>query len=333
MARLAGKRGKLPYNPDMPNIHLTRAHFTALSPPGEEAVLPPAPNKLDRLTPCMDSGAGLPMYGNERFGDCVWAMLGHGIQAMTLLNWGNIDEQTVTVDALLKGYTDVTGFNPNDPSTDQGTNIQEALNYWRKTGIRRADGTMDQIVAFAEVDFTDKELMKHAIQIFEVGFVGVNLPQSAEEQFNRGLPWTSVRSSRILGGHAILDGGYNITPEGLDHLDATWGNTTEIYEDFWDAYTAEYWIVVTKDQLARNGGAGPEGFNMALFAEDFYKMTGQTFQPEPDVPPAPTPVPKPTPPQGFQDFVSAADAWLAHRHAGANATFARHVSDFIKANS
>lgn len=331
MARLAGKRGKLPYNPDMPNIHLTRAHFTALSPPGEEAILPAAPNKLDRLTPCMDSPAGLPMYDNERFGDCVWAMLGHGIQAMTLLNWGNSDEQTVTTDALLQGYHDVTGFDPNDPSSDQGTNIQDALNYWRKVGIRRADRTMDQIVAFAEVDFTDKELMKHAIQIFEVGFVGVNLPQSAEDQFNQGKPWTVVKGSRNLGGHAILDGGYDITPTGMVHLDATWGNTTEIEQDFWEADVEEYWIVITRDQLRRNGGAGPEGFNMDLFAEDFYVLTGQPFPSY--VPPAPTPVPKPTPPQGFQDFLSAADTWLSHRHAGINATFARHVETFIKANT
>jgi len=274
------------------------------------------------------------MYGNADYADCVWAMIGHAIQVETYFNWGASAEQTVTTNALLKGYHDVTGFDPNDPSTDQGTNIQEALDYWRKTGIVRADGSVDQILAFAEIDHTDREMVKHAIDIFDVVLVGVNLPQSAEDQFNQKKPWTLVKGSPVLGGHAILDGGYNTVNSAgaLEHLDATWGNDTKIEEDFWNECVEETWVVITKNLMARNGGTGPRGFNMAIFAEDFHEMTGQTFQTDPVNPPTPTPVP-PMPVSGLDDLKRAASSWLNHRHTGINATFARAVEKFLAANS
>lgn len=326
MARVAGQRGRLPYNPDKPNIHLSRAHFSALK------IMPPVPQSIDRLRPCLEAAAGLPMYANDEFGDCVWAMIGHAIQVETYFNWGFSAEQTVTTDALLKGYHDVTGFDPNDPSTDQGTNIQDALDYWRKTGIVRPNGSVDQILAFAEINHTDREMVKHAIDIFDVVLVGVNLPQSAEDQFNQNKPWTLIKGSPVIGGHAILDGGYNTVNSAgaLEHLDATWGNDTKIEEDFWNEYVEETWVVITKDLMARNGGTGPSGFNMALFAEDFHEMTGQTFQPVD--PPTPTPVP-PAPVSGLDDLKRAANSWLNHRHTGINATFARAVEKFLAANS
>lgn len=333
MARVAGKRGKLPYNPDKPNIHLRRAHFSALTPIRGTS-MPPAPQSLDRLSVVLRALAGLPMYANDEFRDCVWAMIGHAIQVLTYNNWGMVGEQTVTTDALLKGYHDVTGFDPSDPSTDQGTNIQDALDYWRKTGIARTDGSVDQILAFAEIDHADRDMVKHAIDIFEVMLVGVNLPQSAEDQFNQKQPWTLVKGSPILGGHAILDGGYHVVNSAgaLEHLDATWGDDTRIEEDFWNECVEETWIVITKDLMARNGGTGPRGFNMDIFAEDFHEMTGQFFQPDPVNPPSPTPVP-PTPVQGLDDLKHAANSWLNHRHTGINATFARAVEKFLAANS
>lgn len=332
MARVAGKRGKLPYNPDKPNIKLRRQHFSALAP--WRTTLPPTPSSLDRLTAVLRALDGLPMYGNADYGDCVWAMIGHAIQVMTYANWGAAEEQTVTVDALLKGYHDVTGFDPSDPNTDQGTNIQDALDYWRKTGIRRVDGSMDQILAFAEIDHTDLEMMKHAISIFDVVLVGVNLPQSAEEQFAQKKPWTLVKGSPVLGGHAILDGGYNTVNSvgDLEHLDATWGNDTRIEQDFWNECVEETWIVITKNLMAKNGGAGPSGFNMNIFAEDFQEMTGQPFQPGPDPINPPTPTPSPAP-IGYDAFKTNAETWLNHRHTGINATFARAVEKFLVANS
>lgn len=326
--------GKLPYDPDKPNVHLSRMSFAALSPFTREnkPVLPPAPSSLDRLTPCMRTAAGLPMYGNGRFGCCVWSMIGHAIQAMTLLNWGPQDEQTVTEEALLKGYSDVTGFDPNDPSTDRGTTIQDALNYWRKVGIKKPDGTMDKILAFAEVDVSDNEMMRHAIDIFDVMLVGVSLPQSAEDQFNEAKPWTYVPGSKILGGHAILDGGYEVVNSAgaLEHVEGTWAEAIRVQQDFWDHYADEAWIVITADLLDRNGGS-PRGFNMDIFAADFEAVTGKPFHP--DVPPSPSPTPPPVVPQDFQSFKLVAEQWLGHRHTGVNATFARHLDEFIKANS
>lgn len=334
--RKAGLRGKLPYNPDKPNVHVSRAHFYNTISRGAD--LPIVPDQVDNLSACLHAAAGLPMYGNDKYGDCVWAMIGHAIQVLTFLSWGVGSEQSVTLDALLKGYADVTGFNPNDPSTDQGTNIQDALNYWRTVGIKRTDGTMDQILGFAQIDHTDKNLVKHAVSIFDCVLLGVSLPQSAEDEFDKHEPWTVVKGSPNLGGHAILDGGYNIVNSrgDLEHTAATWGDDTLIEQDFYDANVDEAWIVITKDLMARNGGAGPAGFDMNMFAEDFEELTGQPFQPPtPDPGPTPDPTPPPVPaptPVGWNDFRQSAQDWMNHHHAGINRTFANAVRDFLEAN-
>src|SRR2546425_8758875 len=102
---------------------------------------PPAPAVVDYTSKVPE----WPMYGNDQYGDCVWAMIGHSIEAATSYGRGATVE--VTDADVLKGYSDVTGFRPDDPSTDQGTVIQDALDYWRKTGVGG-----HKILAFAQVD-------------------------------------------------------------------------------------------------------------------------------------------------------------------------------------
>src|SRR5581483_817640 len=90
-----------------------------------------------------------PMYDNDEFGDCVWAAIGHQIQAFSAYGFGTVI--TVTNADVLAGYSAVTGFKPNDPSTDNGTVVQDALNYWRKTGIAG-----HKILAFAQVNHRNR---------------------------------------------------------------------------------------------------------------------------------------------------------------------------------
>ena len=124
-SRAVGKFGRKPNDPSKLRVRLA-GHLTAV---------PPSPAVVDWLSKVQS----WPMYGNDRYGDCVWAMIGHAVEAYT--TYGQGSTVTVTEADVLKGYADVTGFNPDDPSTDQGTVIQDALNYWRKTGVGGAIGT------------------------------------------------------------------------------------------------------------------------------------------------------------------------------------------------
>jgi hypothetical protein len=57
------------------------------------------------------------MLGNDHYGDCVWAGAAHE----TIL-WNKEADRTVA----FNNQSVLTGFNPKDPNTDQGTDMQVA---------------------------------------------------------------------------------------------------------------------------------------------------------------------------------------------------------------
>src|ERR1041385_1479407 len=59
------------------------------------------------------------MLGNDNWGDCVWAGAAHETMLYTKLG---VPATAIFDDAsVLSDYSAATGFNSNDPSTDQGT--------------------------------------------------------------------------------------------------------------------------------------------------------------------------------------------------------------------
>src|ERR1700719_386838 len=77
-------------------------------------------------------GAQWGMLGNKDYGDCVWAGAAHE----TML-WNKEANKSATFsdDVVLGDYSAVTGFKKSDPNTDQGTDVQVAASYRRKTGV------------------------------------------------------------------------------------------------------------------------------------------------------------------------------------------------------
>src|SRR5947209_17293807 len=72
------------------------------------------------------------MLGNDHYGDCVWAGAAHETM-MWCKEAGST--ATFTDKGVLGDYSKVTGFKPNDPTTDQGTDMQVAASFRRKTGV------------------------------------------------------------------------------------------------------------------------------------------------------------------------------------------------------
>lgn len=85
---------------------------------------------------------------------------------------------------VLKVYEDVSGYQPGNPSTDNGCDMLTFLKYWRKKGI--AGHT---IAAFVEVNFQDEEQVRWAIKLFGNVFLGVQLPLSVASTSGPPKPW------------------------------------------------------------------------------------------------------------------------------------------------
>lgn len=251
--------GRLPNDPAKPRLRVNRFLTEA----------PTYPDAVDYLTRVEN----YPMYDNDKYGDCVWACAGHQIQATS--TYGQGATQTLPLEDVLKGYADVTGFNPNDPGTDQGTVIQDALNYWRKTGIGG-----HKILAFAEVDVKNMAEVKSCLNMFGSLHLGIDFPQSAMDQFNNYQKWDYVDGSPLEGGHAIHGGLYG---GGTDWKVVTWGEIQEMTQSFWDHYVEEAWVVITPEWF-NTQGQSPTGLDLYALGQEYAELTGE---PNP-FPPAPT---------------------------------------------
>jgi hypothetical protein len=270
---------------------------------------PPSADWLGRV-------ATWPMYGNDQIGDCTFASAGHIIEALTTYAQATTFE--VTDADVLHGYEAVSGYRPGQPSTDTGCVLEDVLAYWRKTGIGG-----HKILAYAKVDVSNRVEVEQAIALFGAIKLGINLPQSAEDQFNAGQPWDYVRGSRILGGHCVPVGRYQAdgTIDGV-----TWAQVQSMTPAFWQHYVEEGWVVITQDWLDANGHS-PTGLDLYGLGEALAALTGGPNPFPQPTPPAPTPQPVPAPPVpvpptptgGFaaalRIFIKAARTFIAHAEA------------------
>jgi hypothetical protein len=279
---------------------------------------PPVVNWYDGIT--------FPMFGNDYAGDCVPAEQGHHEQVLT--TFGLRQPATFTDAQILGVYSAITGYDPNDPSTDQGTVIQDAMNYWRRTGV-----VGHKITAFAEVNVQDVTEVRTALALFGPLSIGVNFPASAMDQFNAGEPWDVVRNDGgIEGGHCVALVGYDATY----YYVVTWGAVQKVTPAWWRKYVEEAWTPLSREWINAQTGLDPEGVDLSALGDQFASLTGQA-NPFPAPNPGPNPNPDPTPPGPAPAPVDGADRalaaavrpWLRLRHRGTNATVARELTVWL----
>jgi hypothetical protein len=316
--------GRLPNDPTKRRIRLTS--FIDIAAP----VNPPKVDWMSKVT-------SWPMYDNDRYGDCVFAAIGHQVQAFTTYGQG----ATIVLRSsdILNAYSDVTGFDPHDPNSDQGTIVQDALNYWRSTGVGG-----HQILAFAQVDHRNRAEVEAAIHVFGNLHVGINFPASAMSQFNMGNDWDVTRSDGgIEGGHAVPVGAYD---HDVNHLRlVTWAKDIKMTQAFWDKYVDEAWVVISPEWLDATGH-NPEGIDLYGLGEELARLTDEpnpfprpdvpTPPPPPPPPPVPSPGPSPDPDNDLtadKDLAKAVRPWVTNRHVGANAKAAKAVAAWLKSRN
>lgn len=206
------------------------------------------------------------MLGNDTVGDCVFAGAAHE----TML-WNREVGRDVefTTDTVLAEYSKLTGYNPEDPSTDQGTDMQAAASYRRRIGVRDTAGRRHRIGAYVALTPGDPDQLAAATYIFGAVGVGLRFPDYAMTEFESGQPW-AVRygSPQIDGGHYIPVVGRGAN--GNFHT-VTWGRVQEMTPGFYRRYCDEALVYFTEEFLT--AGVSPEGFDRAQLLIDLHAFT------------------------------------------------------------
>lgn len=195
------------------------------------------------------------MLGNDQYGDCAEAGAMHLIQAQT----GNTGKPLKgTLQQTLDLYIAVTGFDPNNPSTDQGTDLLTLLQYWKTTGITVTDAQgkpyVHKILGWASLDLTSIAQMRYANYIFGGTYLGINCPQSAESDTAN---WTYKAGSPIAGGHCIPGLGQGAAG---GHI-VSWGMTIPFTWEFMLNYLEEGYVIISQDWLD-SAGKTPSGLDI-----------------------------------------------------------------------
>lgn len=204
------------------------------------------------------------MLGNDRYGDCVFAGAGH-----EHMLW-NAEAHTGFVtneQATLRNYSAVTGFNPNDPSTDRGTDMETAAKYRRQTGLLDAAGRRHKVGAYLALDPHNIDEVLYAAYHFQAVGIGLRFPSSAMKQFDAGKPWTVVSRSPIEGGHYVPIVGRS--PRYIQVV--TWGRVQSMTLGFLRRYCDEAIVYLSEEMLS--GGKTIDGLDLATLRADLARLT------------------------------------------------------------
>lgn len=189
------------------------------------------------------------MDANDELGDCTIAAVDHLIAAWN----ADLDEHDTrpTIQQIRDTYFALTG------GADSGLAEQNVLQHWQKEGLFG-----NKIAAFAPFSTSSIVEMHQAVAFYGGAYLGIQCPQSAQQQFADGKPWTYVPGSPIEGGHAICAVGY--TPTTL--LCVSWGALVEVTYSFLAHFLDEAWVAVSHE-LVEHGNDGYGLDTQALLAD------------------------------------------------------------------
>jgi hypothetical protein len=199
------------------------------------------------------------MLGNDAVGNCVLAGAGHE----TML-WNREASNTViiTTEDAISDYSAVTGYNPNDPNSDQGTDMQAAASYRLKTGVKDSFNKRHKIGAYVAITPGNVEEIKAAIYLFSAVGIGIQFPDYAMDEFNTGQTWHLKSGGNIVGGHYIPAVGYTSRYVYI----VSWGKCIKATWGFIKRYMDEGIVYLSPEYLTN--GKSLEGFDLTQLKGD-----------------------------------------------------------------
>lgn len=245
---MAGKLGKLPARHDPRTLRFE--NYRTNTP-------------LPQL-PAAHWGHGLDygMLGNDVYGDCVEAAYAHFMQIATTRAGGTVYSPAES-DALT-AYTAMTGFNPAVPSTDNGTDMLTACNYWQDTGMAGLE--IDAFLAVSPLSAGD---VQDAVAYYGGLYAGFQLPLSAQSQ--TGSEWTVTTgpdaAAGSWGGHCVPIVGY---APGVYYC-ITWGAIQSMTAGFFETYCDEAFCLLAHEWIGASGDS-PSGLAWGLLQADLANL-------------------------------------------------------------
>lgn len=210
-----------------------------------------------------------PMYANDQWGCCVFSGAGHETQVFVAEGQNTV---SFTDKNILDAYSAVTGFDINDPSTDQGTDMERAAAWRRKVGIRDSSGKRHKVAAYIALDPGNVNQVALAGYYFGGAGVGLRLPQFAMDAFDKNGAKTvwgiSKKNIRILGGHYVSVLGRNAKG---NFMVATWGQLIQATPEFIAEYMDEGLAYVSLEVLY--SGVNLNGMNQTQLLADLRRVT------------------------------------------------------------
>jgi hypothetical protein len=225
---------------------------------GTLPVPPPEANFITKVP-------SFPMYANDTLGDCVAAAAGHMVQNWTCYA-GKI--ATPTLADVIKFY-EFSGYDPADPSTDQGWDLLAMMKKFRTDGLGG-----HKIEAFAQLTTGNWAQLKRAISTFGNVCIGFALPDAVVPEDPSAdwtkIPWvwTPDMAPDSNNGHCVPAMAYSNNWVDFVSWAAKMGMNPEFYEECSD----EAYVAITEDWIEADGKS-PSGFDLAQLQADLAEVT------------------------------------------------------------
>ncbi len=237
------KLGRRPAKEDERNIKLSLVLRT----------LPPIPDVFDTDDNLIPSPP-MKIFANDKWGDCVIAS-----RAEHTLRFESFEQKKIlpiTDNEVLDEYWSEQGATQItkkrfcktvttwSSKPDNGLVMLDSLKLWRNKGWISGDQYYN-IYAFASVDFKNAADVKAAIFALSGVQIGIYVPQSALDQFEKGVTWEVIENSPVVGGHAVYGCGYNNTGPKI----ITWGKKVQTTWEFAFKYIEEMYAIVDNQDI------------------------------------------------------------------------------------
>jgi len=207
--------------------------------------LPVLPNRQDWFLRGNRINSGRWGYlGNNQAGNCVYAGLTHGFQQWTVNATGVLAD--FSAQAVLDAYSNATGYDPHDPTTDRGDYCVNGLRYMQKTGIRDTSGAVHKVRAYVKVNPLHHAMVRAAAFLSSGLYIGATLHSGiwGSEIWDAPKPGETIE-----GGHAMDTG--EVGDRLIRVID--WNTTRGVTWDWWDVEVSECFGVVSDDQFDGQG--------------------------------------------------------------------------------
>lgn len=229
-------------------------------------VLPKIPPDFGHEMVVPAGGWGMDL--NDQLGDCVIAGAYHEHKL-----WAAVQKRAFdyTDAQVLHTYEKIAGYDPKDPSTDNGTDMQAAASHRRKHGIPDRHRRVHKIDAYIALEPGNWEEQRVAMYLFGAGAIGMRFFDFNWDQYRAGKPWDWQSGGKSDGGHYIP----GIGERGGVISVVTWGSLRGMTRTCYSKQVDEAIAYFSKEYLDAKGKS-PEGFDQKALLADLAHVTKAT---------------------------------------------------------